>query len=195
MKLALVLGTIRQNRETIKQAKWVMAAAKEVKGVEAELVDLIDYPMPFFDEPVSPRYNPDRTIAPAVQKWLDKIGSFDAYIFLTPEYNHSIPAVLKNSFDYLTWELKRKPAAVASHGSAGGARAATDLKEILSESQAIVIPNFVAITNMSQLIDAEGNLDAELKANPYGPQTALTNLLSELNWYSDVLAAARANEA
>jgi NAD(P)H-dependent FMN reductase len=189
MKLAIVLGSIRQNRQTPKESLWVVNAVKELEGVEAEVVDLKDFPLPPFDEGISPRYNPEREIDPAVKPWLDKLGEFDAYVFVTPEYNHSIPGVLKNA---LTWELLRKPAAVVSHGSAGGARAATDLKEILSESKAVPIPNGVAITNMSELIDDEGNLDAELKKNPYGPQAALAALLTELKWYSDALATARA---
>src|SRR5580698_7935560 len=132
MKLAIIVGATRPNRQTAKEANWVFDTAKQLEAVVTELVDLRDYPMPFFNEPISPRYNPDRKIEPAVKKWLDKITEFDAYIFVTPEYNHSVPGELKNAIDFLTWELVRKPVAVVSHGSAGGARAATDLKEILS---------------------------------------------------------------
>lgn len=191
MKLAVVSGSIRQNRETPKETAWVVDAAKQLEDTEVEVVDLKDYPLPLFDEPVSPRYNPNRQIDPKVKPWLDKLTEFDAYVFVTPEYNHSIPGALKNAIDYLTWELQRKPFAVVSHGSAGGARAATDLKEILSESKAVPIPNFVTITNMSQLIDEDGTLDAELKAAPHGPQAGLEALLAELKWYSDALGAAR----
>jgi NAD(P)H-dependent FMN reductase len=195
MKLAVILGTTRQGRQSEKEATWVVKSVQEAGGIDVELIDLLDYPMPFFDEAISPRYNPNREVNPAVAKWLDKVNEFDAFIFITPEYNHSIPGVLKNAIDYLTWELKHKPSAVVSHGSAGGARAAVNLKEILSESQAVVIPKGIAITGMSELIDDEGNLSAEQKTNPYGLQTSLQQLLEELKWYSDVLAAARASEA
>ena len=191
MKLAIIQGSIRKNRETPKQALWVLNAAKELKGVTAEIVDLKDYPLPLFDEGISPRYNPNRVIDPAVKPWLDKLAGFDAYVWVTPEYNHSIPGALKNAIDYLTFEMNRKPAAVVSHGAMGGARAATDLKEILSESKAAIIPNFVAIPYMSNLIDEKGVLNAEAAANPYGPQAALKTLLTELQWFSDALAAAR----
>src|SRR5215467_5127107 len=110
MKLGVIVGTTRQNRKTLQQAKWVFNNAKQLDGVEAELVDLRDYPMPFFDEPLSPRYNPDRKIDPKAVPWLKKLESFDAYIFVTPEYNHSVPGVLKNALDYVTWEIQRKPA-------------------------------------------------------------------------------------
>lgn len=192
MKLAVITGSTRPGRTTHKQSAWIVATAKQLSGVEVEHVDLRDFPLPQFNEAVSPRYNPNRTPEPAVQKWLDKIGSFDAYIYVTPEYNHSMPGELKNSFDYLTWELKRKPTAIASHGTIGGARAAMHLKEVLSEAQSVVIPNFNAIAHMSDLIDEDGTLDAAAAANPYGPQAQLDSLLSELQWYSDALSAARA---
>jgi NAD(P)H-dependent FMN reductase len=195
MRLAIIIGTTREGRKTPNEAKWVLNEAKQADDIDAEIVDLKDYPMPFFDEPISPRYNPERVPNAEVKKWLDKIEDFDAYIFVTPEYNHSIPAVLKNALDYITWELQRKPAAVISHGSAGGARAATDLKEILSESRTAVIPVLpqLAMNGMSEVIDAEGNLADEAKANPWGPQPALGALIKEIKWYSDALAPARAD--
>ncbi len=191
MKLAVITGATRPNRQTPRQSAWIANTAAQIEGVEVEHVDLKDYPMPFFNEAISPRYNPDRTPEPAVQKWLDKIDSFDAYVFVTPEYNHSIPGELKNVFDYMTWELKHKPAAVASHGTVGGARAAMVLKEVLSEGQAVVIPKFSAVHGISELISEDGVLDATAAANPYGPQGQLNSMLEELKWYSDALAAAR----
>ena len=191
MKLAVITGTSRPGRSTPKQSQWIVNTASKLDGVEVEHVDLKDYPLPFFNEAISPRYNPDRTLSSEAKKWLDKIGSFDAYIYVTPEYNHSIPGELKNSFDFMTWELKRKPVAIASHGTVGGARAAMHLKEVLSEAQAVVIPNFNAIAGMSDVIDEQGNLDADVAANPWGPQGQLDALLKELVWYSNALAAAR----
>lgn len=192
MKLGIIIGTTRQNRQTPKQAMWVAKAAGQLPETTVELIDLADYPLPFFEEPVSPRYNPQRVPAPDVQKWLDKMMAQDAYIFVTPEYNHSIPGVLKNAFDYMDWQMVRKPAAIVSHGTVGGARAAMHLKELISEAQALPIPKFVAIPSMSEQIDDQGNLSEAAQANPYGPQTALQGLLAELKWTSDALAAARA---
>lgn len=191
MKLAVIVGTVRANRQSLKEAQWVLKAANAMDGVETTLIDLADYPLPFFSEPISPRYNPERKIEPAVQKWLDAISGHDAYVFITPEYNHSIPGVLKNAIDYLTTELARKPSTVVSHGTVGGARATMHLKEILSESRSVVIPYQVAFIGMSEGLDDEGNLKPELAANPYGPNAALKTALDELKWYSDALAAAR----
>jgi NAD(P)H-dependent FMN reductase len=196
MKLAVIVGTTRQGRKTPQQAKWVFNGANQIEGIEAELVDLKDYPMPFFDEPISPRYNQNRQIDPAAIPWLKKLEEFDTYVFVTAEYNHSIAGVLKNALDYVTWEIQRKPVQVVSHGAAGGARAASDLKEILSESKAVPLPTYspLAMAGMSDKIDEEGNLAEELKTAPYGPQTALDAMLADLKWYSDALTAARAND-
>ncbi len=194
MKLGVITGSTRDGRKTPNQSKWIVKSANAIEGIEAEEIDLLDYPMPFFTEPVSPRYNPDRIIDPTAKKWLDKLEEFDAYIFVTPEYNHSVTGVLKNAIDYITWEVQRKPTAVVSHGAAGGARAATDLKEILSESRATVLNSGsrLAIASMSEKIDDQGNLSEEAKANPYGPQGSLESLLNELKWYNDALKPARA---
>ena len=193
MKLAIVVGSVRQGRQTYKQALWVQNTAKEFDSIDSEIVDLKDYPMSFFDEPISPRYNPNRQIDVRAQRFLNKIAEFDAYIFVTPEYNHSISGVLKNAIDYITFEMKRKPSAIVSHGTVGGARAAMHLKEILSESLTVPIQNSVALPRMSEAIDENGELEENLKSLPYGPQTALINLLNELEWYSDALAAARSS--
>lgn len=196
MKVAIVIGSTRPNRMTPRQAKWVARAAQEVEGVEAELIDLKDYPMPFFDEPVSPRYNPNREINPQAKKWLDKLEGFNAYVFVTAEYNHSIPGVLKNALDYVTWEIQRKPVSVVSHGSAGGARAATDLKEIISESKAVPLPSYTPLTmaGMSELLDENGTLTEVGQAKADYLNGALADMLAELKWYSDALATAREKE-
>ena len=191
MKLAVIVGTTRANRQSLKEAKWVAKTAESMDDVSVKLIDLMDFPLPFFAEPMSPRYNPNREIDPSVKKWLDAIRDYDAYVFVTPEYNHSIPGVLKNALDYVTSEFVHKPAAVVSHGSVGGARATMHLKEILSESRAVVIPSGVAFTGVSEGIDDEGNISEAIQANPYGPAGALTATLDDLKWYSDALAKAR----
>ena len=191
MKLQVIIGSTRPNRVTERLAKWVANEAKQLEDTTVEVVDLADYPMPFLDEPISPRYNPNREINPVVSKWIAKLAEGDAYIFVTPEYNHSISGVLKNALDYVTTELVKKPATVVGHGTVGGARAIMHLKEILSESQAAIIPKAVAFAGAGQSLDEAGVLDEAVKANPYGPQGALNATIAELKWYSDALSAAR----
>ncbi len=191
MKIGIIVGTTRQGRQSEKVSKWVTAAAEQVESTEVTVIDLVDYPMPFFAEPGSPRYSQNRQTDPTAQKFLDQLAAQDAYVFVTPEYNHSIPAVLKNALDYVDYQLQRKPAAIVSHSvvPTGGARAQVHLKEILSELFAAPIQNTVAIASGD--IDEQGNLAGAVKANPYGPQGALQGLFAELKWYSDALAAAR----
>lgn len=191
MKLGILVGTIRQGRQSTKEANWVANTAKQYEDLDVTVIDLADFPMPFFDEPISPRYNPNRTPAPEVQKFLDVMTAQDAFVIVTPEYNHSIPAVLKNAFDFMTWEMQRKPAAIVSHGTVGGARAAMHLKEIISEGQAVPIPKFVAFAGMSDNISDDGELNDELKQNPYGPQATLEAMLEDLVWYGETLKAGR----
>ena len=195
MKLAVILGTTRQGRHSAKMADWVVKNTQS-NGVTVELVDLKDYDLPFFDEPISPRYNQDRAPYPEVKRWLEKINSFDAYIVVTPEYNHSIPAVLKNALDYLDWQVSKKPFAIVSHGSAGGARAASTLKLIISEIRAIVISTNLALTmRVSEVFDENGVLAEEISNQPYGPLAILNSLADELKWYSDALSEARSKIA
>ena len=194
MKLGIIIGATRHGRVSDRQAKWYEKAAHEMDGIEPELVDLRDYPMPFFDEPMSPRYNQNRQIDPAAVPWLKKLDSFDAFIFVTPEYDQSIPGVLKNAIDYITWELNRKPVMIASHGSTAGARAQLMLKIILSEVKAVPLPSYPSLTlsGMSELIDENGELTEAGKANPRLYDQFLYDMLGELKWYSDALATARA---
>ncbi len=191
MKLQIIIGTTRPGRTTPKLAKWIASEAKEFGGIEPEIVDLADYPLPFIDEPISPRYNPDRKATPSVQKWIDKIAEADAYIYVTPEYNHSFGGELKNAIDYLTFEMVQKPATVAAHGTVGGARAIMQLKEVLSESKAAITPLSLAFMGLRDHVSEDGVLAEATKENPYGPHYALQSLLTELKWYSDALAAAR----
>jgi len=190
MKVMVLIGATRDGRQTPRLAKWVANAANNKKSVEAELVDLKDYELPFFNE-MSPRYNLNRQPEGVTKKWLDKVSKFDAYIVVTPEYNHSIPAVLKNALDHIDWQVNRKPSTIVSHGSASGARAAMHLKEILSEIKSVPVPNSVAFHGLEN-ISEEGVLNQELKDQAYGPEFALEGMLDELKWYSDALAEARA---
>ena len=191
MKLAVISSSVRDGRATERLAKWVAREASAKHGIEVELVDLKEYPMPLFNEPESPRFNQHRQVDPTAQKWLDRLKAADAYLFVTPEYDHSIPGVLKNAIDYVAWEMAKKPATAAAHGTVGGARAIMHLKEIISESRAVPTPTQLAVVAMTSKIDADGNLAESEAAAPYGLRVRLGILLDELTWYSDALATAR----
>ncbi|HEY1064015.1 MAG TPA: NAD(P)H-dependent oxidoreductase [Candidatus Saccharimonadales bacterium] len=188
-KIAVVIGATREGRVTDKLATW---AAKEVaKQADVEVLDLRDYPMPFFDEP-SPRYNPDRKPTSEVQKWIEKIAEFDGYVFVTPEYNRSIPGVLKNAIDVLAYEIESKPVALVGHGSSGGAQAIANLRMALPGVGGVTIPQALFFTDgVGDAIDDAGILKAELQENPYGPQASLSTQVDTLVKFAEALKAVR----
>jgi NAD(P)H-dependent FMN reductase len=189
-KIAVVVGSTREGRMTDKLAKWV--ALEVAKHADVETLDLRNYPMPFIDEAISPRYNPNRTPAPEVQKWLDKIAEFDGYVFVTPEYNRSTSAVLKNAIDVLGHEMDDKPVALVGHGSSGGAQAIANLRMALPGVGAVTTPQALFFSDrVGEAIDEAGVLKAELVEAPYGPQANLQIAMESLRWYTEALAAAR----
>ena len=190
MKIQVILGSTRPGRITERMAKWAVVEAAKRDDFEVELVDLAEYDMPFFNEAISPRYNPSRTLSEPVQQFVAKIAEADGYVVVTPEYNHSIPGVLKNAFDYFDSQLTRKPVAIMSHGSVGGARAAEQLKAIISEAGAAVMPRAIAMHGASELLDAEGKYVGDT-SNPYGNDKMITFLLDDLAWWTATLAAGR----
>lgn len=192
-KIAVIVGSTREGRQTDRLAKWV---AQEVgKVAEVETLDLRDYPMPFFDEAISPRYNPNREPKPEVKKWLDKVAEFDGYVLVTPEYNRSTSAVLKNALDVLDYQMESKPVALVAHGSAGGAQAVGNLRNALPGVGAVGIPQALYFTDrVGEAIDEAGVLKAELAEAPYGPQSSLEAQAKSLAWYAEALAAARSKQ-
>jgi NAD(P)H-dependent FMN reductase len=113
-------------------ANWVCQTAKERNDAEFELVDIADYQLPLYDEPMPPSYG--QYTNKHTKAWSDKIASFDAYVFVTPEYNHSTSGALKNAIDFLYREWNNKAAGFVSYGGhASGARAVEHLRQIMAE--------------------------------------------------------------
>jgi NAD(P)H-dependent FMN reductase len=99
LRIAIIIGSTRAGRKGEAVAKWVYEIAQNRSDAEVELVDIKDFDLPLLDEPVSPimgQYN-----KPHTKTWAAKIGSFDGYVFVTPEYNHGISGALKNAIDFL----------------------------------------------------------------------------------------------
>ncbi|HET9098438.1 MAG TPA: NAD(P)H-dependent oxidoreductase [Candidatus Saccharimonadales bacterium] len=193
MKLQVIIGSVRQGRVSDKVGKWVSLEAGLLEDTEVETVDLKDYVLPMFDEPVSPQYNPDRQPVPEVKRFLDKLAEADAYAIVTPEYNRSYSSVLKNALDFIDFQLVEKPVALIAHGSTGGAQAVSHLRGVLAGLKTFTTPTATYIAGRAgELIDDSGKIvDEEILSNPYGPQGALKATLTELKWYSDALSAAR----
>src|SRR5712675_2025515 len=98
-KIGIIISTTRPGRFGEVPTNWLFNIAKERNDADFEIVDLRDYPMPFFEERVPLHVAPPQN--EVALRWGEKIASLDGYIFVTAEYNHSIPAVLKNALDYL----------------------------------------------------------------------------------------------
>src|SRR2546422_4068505 len=125
-KIAVIISTTRATRFSEKPAKWIHGIAAARADMSVALIDLRDYPMPFFDEPASNAWVPSKN--EVAKRWQKKVAEFDGYIFVTAEYNRSMPAVLKNALDYAYPEWNRKAAAYVGYGSVGAARSIEHLR-------------------------------------------------------------------
>lgn len=181
MTIQVIVGSTRHGRATPSVAGWVEKTARRILSEHTiELVDLVDYNLPFFDEPLPPLGNKNRHPRPEAQKWLDKLAEAEAYIIVTPEYNHSYPAVLKNALDYVDTQLKAKPILFVGHGSVGGARAIEHLKTVVSSNiGAIPLPdsvNLVGVVAFSEIFTDEHELTEEYGKYQKKLETALQNI-------------------
>ena len=144
LRIAIILGSTRPGRKTEPVARWVLDHARQRGDAEYELVDIADFDLPLLDEPVPPslgKYSKDHT-----KRWSEKIASFDGYVFVTPEYNHSTSGALKNAIDFLYAEWNNKAAGFVSYGSSGGTRAVEHLRLIMGELQIADVRSQVALS-------------------------------------------------
>ncbi len=133
IRIAIVLGSTRPGRLGKPVADWVSSRASERGDATFEVLDVADFELPLLDEPLPPslgRYSLGHTKA-----WSDAVDGFDGYIFVTGEYNHSIPGALKNAVDYLYKEWNNKAAGFVSYGSSGGIRAVEHFRGVAAELQ------------------------------------------------------------
>jgi NAD(P)H-dependent FMN reductase len=185
-QIGIVIGTTREGRFADAPARWIAEAGAARGDLALEIVDLRDYPLPFFDEPTSPAYGTPRDAV--AQRWGRKVAALDGFIFVTGEYNRSIPGVLKNALDYAYAEFARKPAAYVGYGGTGGARAIEHLRLISVELQMAPMRNGVHIGLQPYLeVAREGRSLAEYD---FLNQSAAT-MLDELAWWARVLKGGR----
>jgi NAD(P)H-dependent FMN reductase len=131
-RIAVITGSTRPGRNGEAVARWVEALARNRDDAQFELVDIADYKLPLLDEPMPPRLR--KYTKPHTQAWSEKIASFDGFVFVTPEYNHGMPAALKNALDFLFHEWSDKAAGFVSYGGgASGARAVEQLRGVAAE--------------------------------------------------------------
>ena len=186
VKIAVIVGTTRAARFGHKPAQWIADVAAQRDDMIVEVIDLREYPMPFFDEVASNAWTPSQN--EVAQRWQKKVAQFDGYIFVSAEYNRGVPAVLKNALDYAYPEWNKKPAAFVGYGSVGAARAIEQLRLIAVELQMARIRTGVHIQGADFMAVWKGGKDiAELS---YLRPNA-TDMLAQLAWWTSALKTAR----
>jgi NAD(P)H-dependent FMN reductase len=188
--ISVIIGSTRQGRFSERPARWISQHLKNRDGIDARLLDLRDFPMPFFDQPMTPAMPGRAPYADeTVKRWTTAIAQSDGFVFVTPEYNYGPSAVLKNALDWVYPEWNRKVAAFISYGSAMGARGVQQLRESAVELQMAPIRTAVHIPVATlwahyQGGDVEAGL-AELNAKAQA-------MIDDLLWWTMALKTARA---
>lgn len=181
--IQIIVSSTRQNRFGSTVGGWVHGVASNRQDINCELLDLRDFPMPFFDEAMGPGSGHR---ADAAKPWAEKIASGDGFIMVVAEYNHGPTAVLKNALDHLYHEWNRKPVAFVSYGGgAGGARAVQQLRLNAVELQMAPIRPAVVIPMARANFDEHGQPKSDAQ-NGY-----LNAMIDDLVWWTYALRAAR----
>ncbi|MEU6729444.1 NAD(P)H-dependent oxidoreductase [Nonomuraea wenchangensis] len=193
IRIAIVVGSTRPRRRSAVAARWVAEVAARHRAVAAgeaafEVVDLAEYALPVLDEPAPALFGHYRH--PHTRRWAETVASFDGFVFVTPEYNHSAPAALKNAIDFLYAEWADKAAGFVSHGVHGGVRAVEHLRQVMTEVGAANVRTQVAL---SAFTDFEVTDPAEPGVITPGPhqEPTLTELLDEVIAWSKALRTLR----
>jgi NAD(P)H-dependent FMN reductase len=175
IRVGIILGSTRPGRNGEAVARYVYEIAKKRTDADFELVDLKDYPLPLLDDPIPP--SAGQPHPPHAKAWAEKIASLDAFVFVTPEYNHSTSGVLKNTIDYLYGEWNNKVAGFVSYGSAGGIRAVEHLRLIMAELQVATVR---AQAWFSLFTDFENF--SEFRPDPKKEQSVTTMIDQLVSW-------------
>src|SRR6266850_4968901 len=187
LRVAIIIGSTRPGRKADAVAKWVYEIAQKRVDAEFELVDIKDFNLPLLDEPMSPmmgQYTHEHT-----KKWSDKIASFDGYVFVTPEYNHSTSGALKNAIDFLYAEWVNKAAGFIGYGGVSGARAVENLRLIMAEVQVATVR---AQVGLSMFTDFENF--TVFKPAPM-QEKAVNSMLDQVTAWGEALKTLREKQA
>jgi NAD(P)H-dependent FMN reductase len=187
LRIAIVVGSTRPNRHAPDVAKWVLDLANKRGDATYEIVDIADFDLPMLDEPMPPslgNYAHGHT-----KRWGETVASCDGYVFVTPEYNHSISGALKNAIDFVYHEWTNKAAGFVSYGSTGGVRAVEHMRGVMAEIQ---IADVRAHVSMSLLTDFENY--SVFKPDPRHEQQ-LGILLDQLVAWSRAMQGVRTEKA
>jgi len=185
-RIGIIIGSTREGRFGDKPARWISDIAGKRTDMQFDLIDLRDYPLPFFEEQMSPVYAPPQH--PVAQRWAAKLATLDGFIVVTPEYNHSASAVLKNALDYAYKEFNRKPIGFVGYGGVGAARSVEHLRMVAVELQMAPI-RFAVHIGMIEFLGVwqQGKSFDDF---PHLGQAA-TAMFEDLAWWVQALKSAR----
>ena len=187
--ISVIIGSTREGRFSEKPAHWIWQHLQRRDGVEGRLLDLRDFPMPFFDQAISPA-TPGR--APyengVVKRWTAAIAASDAFVFVTPEYNYGPSAVLKNAIDWVYPEWNRKAAAFVSYGSALGARSVQQLRAVAIELQLAPVRSSVHIPVATLRAHLQGG---DVNKGLAELDSQAQRMIDDLLWWTMALKTAR----
>src|ERR1700736_256300 len=191
-KLHVIIGSTRPGRAADLVAPWVIDRARNHGSFDVEVLDLRDWALPMFGETFETvgDFNDPTYSSPVVRSWNHKIAEADAFLVITPEYNHSVPAVLKNAIDsvFVSFAFRNKPAAFVGYsgGQIGGARAVEHLAHIAIEAELVPLRNTVLLSTVQRAFLPDGTPVDSLS------NVALQIALDDLAWWTAVLTPARA---
>ena len=187
--IGVIIGSTRAGRFSERVAAWVVEYLSANGSFDVEVVDLRDYPLPFFDgtpPALTQRDYPNQDVARLGRK----LDQADGFVVLTAEYNNGYPAVLKNAMDHTFVEWRRKPITFVGWGNVGGARAIEQLRQVAVEFEMAPLRHAVHILPdvLRPARTAEDPFDTSVFA-PLEPRLKL--LASDLAWWTVALADAR----
>lgn len=194
-RIAIISGSTRPHRSSQAVASWVLEAGRRLApdGVSLELLDLAAFGLPLLDEPA-----PAMTGAVEhehTRRWAEAIGSFEGYLFVTPEYNHGVPGALKNAIDYLFYEWNDKAAGFVSYGANGGVRAVEQLRQIAAEVKLADVRTQVALSIYTDFDYTGLDLSDPTTTGVFTPAdhhaTDLAAVLAEVATWARALASIR----
>ncbi|MEU1892506.1 NADPH-dependent FMN reductase [Streptomyces pristinaespiralis] len=182
LKLAVIIGSNRDGRFGPTVADWFVSRAARREDFTVDVVDLADA-----DLPTALSYSPSPEVRAELAKLTPKLAAADAFVVVTPEYNHSFPAGLKNVIDRHYGEWQAKPVGFVSYGGiSGGLRAVEQLRQVFAELHAVTVRDTVSFHNAGAHFDDEGN-----HRDPAAPDAAAKTMLDQLAWWAEALRSAK----
>ncbi|GAB2944332.1 NAD(P)H-dependent oxidoreductase [Micromonospora polyrhachis] len=186
LRLAVIVGSVREGRFGPTIGNWFVRQTRERAHLTVDVIDLADFALPVTMPAFGAEAAPEAALA--LQDLSPRLAAADAFVVVTPEYNHSFPASLKNAIDWHNHQWYAKPVAFVSYGGiSGGLRAVEALRLVFAELHAVTIRDTVSFHNAWQQFSADGTLR---QPDEFG--RAAKTLLDQLTWWGHALRDAKA---